>query len=29
MREINYIIQNVNQSSIVIIDELGRGEYYI
>jgi len=25
MREVNYILQNVSNSSLVIIDELGRG----
>lgn len=25
MREINYILQNVSDSSVIIIDELGRG----
>ena len=27
MREMNYIIQNASSSSLVIIDELGRGQY--
>ena len=25
MREINYILQNVSDSSLIIVDELGRG----
>ena len=29
MKEINYIVQNVSPTSLIIIDELGRGKYLI